>query len=119
MSDDEENEWDTPTHVEAAEFLEEEDTPLSQDDVPTAVRCRECGGPLEKIENWRPPDDAADAWRWAVDCGFRCIVTRDGADLPWSFCPRVGAAWVAGHRVDFERRKMGAPSWDGEERRRQ
>lgn len=113
---DELDEWDEPTLMDGDVLTEEPNS--EHDDVPTVVRCRECGGPIEIIENWRPPEDAAAAWRWAVECSFACIVTRDGADLRWSFCPRTGQGWVGGMRVDFERRKSGAVTWDGVEKRR-
>lgn len=81
------------------------------------TRCRECGGPSEAVENWRPPASAQDAWEWAVSVRFACTHTAAGADLAWSFCPRSGGAWIGGMRVDYERRRSGAAPWTGEERR--
>ncbi len=115
-SPDDDDEWAVPTRLEPNPLAVEAAAPEQK--VPTVVRCRECGGHLERIENWRPPEDADAAWRWAVECGFKCIATRGGVDAAWSFCPRTGIAWVMGHRVDFERRKTGPVPWIGDDRRR-
>lgn len=71
--------------------------------------CRECGGRLERIEEWRPPEDAAGAWReWHMAC-----VTPPSRD--WSFCCVTGGCWVADVRYDFGRRKVRtiSPTWNG------
>lgn len=76
--------------------------------------CKECGGKVEPIENWRAPADAEEAWgKWHMACvrSFKAM---------WEFCPVTGGMWHAGKRYDFERRKK-APKprpWDGVERRR-
>jgi len=91
---------------------------VPRDKTPTKRRCRECGGHVEVDGGWHPPVDADAAWAFAVSCGMACTATRADAEKPWSFCPKKGVAWVRDSRINYERRKLVAPAWDGKERRR-
>lgn len=92
-----------------SEFGEHETTPVIQ------TVCRECAGDIVPIEDWRPPTDAATAWReWNAACVW-------SASQNWTFCPSTGGHWRNGVRFDFERRRPrnAMPvAWKGEERRR-